>query len=205
MRTELLIDKILKHPRVYRIHAAMVDGAKIAAIRKIRDDFRGLKVLDIGCGPGNNAHLFQDADYTGIDINERYIARARRLRPGCKFVAGDAGRFKWKDKFDFILVNSFFHHLPDRPVREILSRAGEALREEGAIVMEEPLIPAPRQRYHRFLMNLDRGDYFRSIVHWEALVRDAGLAISRRDFYQLRVFGLRGYNMVSLALTVSGI
>ena len=47
----------------------------------------------MGCGPGTNAHLFAGMDYTGIDINERYVAYAAERHPG-KFIAADATQFE---------------------------------------------------------------------------------------------------------------
>ncbi|MEA1926923.1 MAG: class I SAM-dependent methyltransferase, partial [Candidatus Auribacterota bacterium] len=106
-----LIESLLNNPLLYRLHASGVDRAKFAAIRKIRDDFNGLKVLDLGCGPGNTTDIFSGGDYTGVDINERYIKIAAARYPGYRFIAGDAGEVEWGRGFDIILINSFFHHI----------------------------------------------------------------------------------------------
>jgi len=77
-------------------------------------------VLDVGCGPGTNRSQFGDADYLGLDINERYIEHARR-RYGGDFRAVDVTRYAVPDaeRYDFILVNSFLHHLPTPEVERM--------------------------------------------------------------------------------------
>ena len=199
MKLHKIIELLLSNPLVYRLHAAGVDGAKLAAIRKIRDDFTGLKVLDLGCGPGNTAHIFSGSDYTGVDINKRYIKIAADRYPRCKFMAGDAGEVEWGDGFDIILINSFFHHLNDDEVVKISKAAASALADGGIVIVQEPLIPEKNELYHRLMMKFDRGNYFRTLDHWRVLLNEAGLVPEKIDFYYLRIMGIRGYHMASIA------
>lgn len=200
MKLHKIIELLLSNPLVYRLHAAGVDGAKLAAIRKIRDDFTGLKVLDLGCGPGNTAHIFSGSDYTGVDINKRYIKIAAGRYPRCRFMAGDAGEVEWGDGFDIILINSFFHHLNDNEVVQVAKSAVSALSSGGMVIVQEALVPEKKEIYHRLMMKLDRGNYFRAIEQWEKLLGQAGLVPDQVDYYYLRVMGIRGYHMVSLCL-----
>src|SRR3954447_1443102 len=52
-----------------------------------------LRVVDLGCGPGNSTALLRqrwpDADLAGIDTSEDMLATARRDHPGIAFAAGD--------------------------------------------------------------------------------------------------------------------
>lgn len=193
-----IIDRFLAHPLVYRLHSAGVDRAKRAALEKFRRDYTGLKVLDLGCGTGNNTRLFEGADYTGVDINRRYILLNRKKFPGCRFLAGDAGGIDWGDDYDVILINSFFHHLPDDQAERIIKKAVASLCEKGVIVVQEPLIPESGEWYHRLMTRLDRGNYFRNFAHWKNLFSRAGLYAEDLRFYSLRILGLRGYHMVSM-------
>jgi len=90
-----LRESILAHPWFYRLVSSVVDRYKLRAIGLLRRDFSGLKVLNLGCGIGNAVCLFNVSDYTGIDINRRYIAIASRNYPGFNFIADDATRIKW--------------------------------------------------------------------------------------------------------------
>jgi SAM-dependent methyltransferase len=73
----------------------------------------------------------------GIDLNAQYIRDAERrqtaLNGNKHFVAADAAKFSVKpgDKFDFILVNSFLHHIDDATTRSILTNLSELLTEDG--------------------------------------------------------------------------
>ena len=192
------IEALLSNPLLYRLHAAGVDRAKFAAIRKIRADFTGLKVLDLGCGPGNTTHIFSGSNYTGVDINEKYIKIAAEKYPIHRFISGDAGDAEWGEGFDIILINSFFHHLDDNEVVKVSKAVASALSDGGIVIVQEPLIPERNELYHRLMMKLDRGNFFRTLDHWKVLLNEAGLVPKKIDFYYLRIMGIRGYHMISI-------
>jgi len=200
MKVSKIIEALLSNPLVYRLHAAGVDRPKLAAIRKFCSDYSGMKVLDLGCGPGNMTHLFSGADYTGVDINERYISVARKRYPGLNFIGGDVNRVEWGAGFDIILINSLLHHLDDNEVSKILKKAVAALGETGKVIVQEPLIPGKDEWSYRLMMRLDRGNYFRSLSDWKNMLEQAGLYPEEIFFYQLRVFGFKNYHMVSMLL-----
>lgn len=57
---------------------------------------KGSNVLDIGCGYGRLAPLFDN--YTGIDISPDFIALAKETHPNKRFVLGDLNHLPFKDK-----------------------------------------------------------------------------------------------------------
>jgi len=193
-----IIERFLAHPLIYRLHSAGVDRAKQAALLKYRRDYSGLKVLDLGCGTGNNTRIFTGAEYTGVDINERYILLNRKKFPGCRFLSGDAVRLDWGKGYDVILINSFFHHLSDDQAEIIIGRAAGSLADSGVIIVQEPLLPDRDEWYHRLMMKLDRGACFRSFTHWKDLFSRAGFYADDLRFYSLRILGIRGYHMISM-------
>lgn len=199
MKIKQAIEMIWSLPLVYIVHAASVDRPKRRAITSTCRDREGQRVLDLGCGTGNSAPLFPRSRYTGIDINPDYIAAARRRFPGREFIAGGAEEVEWGRDFQIILLNSFLHHLPDPAAEEVLRRAAGALAPSGQAIIQEPLIPGEKEHYHRLLMRLDRGDYFRSLDGWLDLIRSGGLVPEVRGRYQLRLLGIRGYHMVSIS------
>lgn len=195
-----IIAALLSNPLVYRLHAAGVDRPKLAAIRKFRSDYSGLKVLDLGCGPGNTARVFLGANYTGVDINEKYITVARKKYPGLNFIDGDVNQVEWGSGFDIILINSLLHHLDDNEVSKILLKTTAALNQTGKVIIQEPLIPEKNEWCYQLMMRLDRGNYFRTLIGWKRLVEKAGLFPDNIFFYQLRVLGFKNYHMVSMLL-----
>lgn len=185
---------------IYRLISSMVDPVKTKYIKRLQDDFSGLNILDLGCGPGNSSKIFLDSDYTGIDINPRYISRARRRYPGMKFIVADLTEFQLDDKYDVILINSFLHHLNTPDSEKILRQAAAGLSEEGRIILQEPIRPWPDQVWQRMIMRLDRGDYFRSLTEWRRLTEGSGLFPRDYFCYSLRLAGIKSYQMVGMTL-----
>ena len=97
--------------------------------------FRGKKVLEIGCGSGYDAYMFckNGADYTGIDIAEENIGAAKKhlghygYRP--RFVQMDASSMLFEQEFDFIYSFGVLHHIPD--MEKTLSKIYLALKKGG--------------------------------------------------------------------------
>lgn len=84
----------------------------------------GLKILDVGCGPGNlSAHLAhlvgKNGSVVGIDPSEERIAIATNEHasaPNLKFhvgIAEDLSRFAYSS-FDLVFVNSTLHWVQDQ-------------------------------------------------------------------------------------------
>ena len=84
---------ILNLSATYRLWQAPFAAAKLAPFLARNDLQRARRVLDVGCGPGTNAHLFAHADYLGVDITPDYIAYARKKfrRP---FVVADVSTYE---------------------------------------------------------------------------------------------------------------
>ena len=68
-------------------------------------------LLDYGCGLGhlndyiaNNNH--NDIDYTGIDINHKYIVYANQMYPGKNFICSDLDKIE--GKFDYVIGSGVF-------------------------------------------------------------------------------------------------
>lgn len=67
----------------------------------------GMRVLDVGCGPGRHAHALaaRGIDVVGVDISARFVSLAASGRvPGSTFVQGDAGALPVRDRgFDAVI------------------------------------------------------------------------------------------------------
>lgn len=163
-------DRILELPLSYRLWQAPFAEAKFAPVLRHNDLDGVRRVLDVGCGPGTNAPKFAKAEYVGIDVNPRYVEDARR-RYGRDFRVADATEFSVPagERFDFILVNSFLHHIEDAQVRDLLANLRDALSADGHIHVLELVLP-PRPGMGRMLTRLDRGDHARPIGRWRSLL-----------------------------------
>ena len=73
-------------------------------------------VLDVGCGTGDYAQLFDPnrVRYLGIDISEKMIVECARLFPAHKFAVADGDSIDAaNDTFDLVLSIGVLEYLPD--------------------------------------------------------------------------------------------
>jgi trans-aconitate methyltransferase len=74
-------------------------------------------VLDVGCGSGKLAQLFQPYPcrrYLGVDFSTEGIRLARTLGlKGCEFVEGDFTTWRPKEMFDVIIFSECLGYAPD--------------------------------------------------------------------------------------------
>jgi SAM-dependent methyltransferase len=186
---------MLERTFVYRAWQAPFAGQKFAPVRRHNDLQRVRRVLDVACGPGTNTKYFADAEYLGIDFNQRYILDARR-RYGRNFSVADVRSYvaNPEDRFDFILVNSFLHHLDTNDVVTILNRLRSLLTKDGHIHMLELVLPE-KPSLSRLLTHLDRGKFARPLNEWEGLFEDLFERVVFEP-YRLTGIGTTLWNMV---------
>jgi len=95
----------------------------------------GMRVLDVGCGPGRHAHALarNGIAVVGIDVSERFVELARAGAPeGAVFVHGDARTMAYDGEFDAVisLCQGAFGLVPGED-DEVLRRMVAALRPGG--------------------------------------------------------------------------
>jgi SAM-dependent methyltransferase len=118
-------------------------------------DVRGLRVLDFGCGSGENCLLLaqRGARVIGVDISESLIAVARKrlrvngLEGAAEFIAGSAHDLPVREgSVDLVLGIAILHHLDldasAREVHRVLKPGGRAIFKEP--VRDSRLIKAVR-------------------------------------------------------------
>jgi SAM-dependent methyltransferase len=179
----------------YRLWQAPFAEKKLEPLRRHNDFSTIRRVLDVGCGPGTNTRHFAHADYLGLDINPRYIIYARRLYRR-EFVVTDVSKYESPAdaKFDFILVNSFFHHIDLDGTRRILSHLGTLLTEDGHINILDLVLP-DRPGLPRSLARWDRGEYPRGLEEWRQIFSEAFEPVVF-EHYPLGLFGVTLWSMV---------
>jgi SAM-dependent methyltransferase len=164
-----LVNRLLEHPRVYAAWQAPFVAEKFAPVERELRKRPARRVLDVGCGPGTNAARFAVAEYTGIDINERYLEQARSKHHG-RFICADLETARLPDLgvFDTVVVNSFLHHLPDDAVHRVLTQVRERLSADGRVHILE-LVRPDTISLARVMAALDRGRFARSLASWSEL------------------------------------
>ncbi len=153
-----------------------VNEQKKRAIRRCVD--RPGRVLEIGCATGNTAGAFgPDYDYHGVDTDPQHIALARQKnrRPGASFHCLDLleDPLPFDAGFDWLVISHTAHHLADDYLRRLLAKGADLLRPGGGLVILDMIRPAPDEPFNRqFYFRLDRGEHFRSLQEFEAVVAE---------------------------------
>ena len=115
----------------------LVHAVRAERIKWFVQRFRlqGRRVLDIGCGRGNNTLHFLDSDNTavGMDLQPSLIAdfRSRTESPA---VMGDACCLPFRDQcFDVVCFSEVIEHLQDP--ESALAEIGRVLRPDGYVLL----------------------------------------------------------------------
>lgn len=190
-----LADTILERTFVYRLWQAPFAEQKFAPVLANNALQHARRVLDVACGPGTNTHHFMRSAYLGVDFNARYIRNARQ-RHGREFVVADVRTYRpaASERFDFILVNSFLHHLDTKDVLDILIHLRSLLTEDGHVHLLELVLPDDRA-VARLLARWDRGKYARPLSEWRAIFSQVFEPVIFQP-YPLTAMGVVLWNMV---------
>ncbi|MGB6430484.1 MAG: class I SAM-dependent methyltransferase [Candidatus Acidiferrales bacterium] len=187
--------ELLAHPRAYLFWQGKFAEQKLAPMYAHNDLSRVRRVLDVGCGPGTNTRHFASAQYLGVDVNPAYIQYARRLYHR-DFLAADVCEYTAPpgEKYDFILANSFLHHVDLASTRRILSHLSTLLTEDGHVHVIEVVMPE-RQGLRRQLARWDRGRFVRPLAEWRDIFSESLEPVVLEPFWLTR-FGVKFWDMV---------
>lgn len=164
-----LTTRIMENTHAYRLWQAPFAEKKFAPILAHNDLRRVRRVLDVGCGPGTNTPHFTHTYYLGIDLNFCYLEYAHR-RYGRHFLIADIIRWALAPtaRFDFVLINSFLHHVDTPSARQILSQLRALLTDDGHVHILDVVLPE-RLSVARVLARLDRGEFTRPLQDWKEI------------------------------------
>ena len=110
---------------------------------------REAKLLDVGCGEGDLEVLAGshgiEGQWTGIDLLEASVDRARRRRPDVTWVVGSATSLPFEsDSFDVAAAITLFSSLPTEDVEELVAREiARLLRPGGWLIWHDLRIDNP--------------------------------------------------------------
>lgn len=173
-----LVERVSDHPVLFIFIRGILENdfkAIRAVIRRELRLGRGLRSLDLGCGPGAFSGLFEADDYVGVDMNPRYIDYARRARKGT-FVLGDARKLELPDaRFDQALIFGLLHHLSDDDVRAVLGEVRRLLAPGGrTLVIEDIPAVSKLNLIGHLIHNVENGEHIRPVEEYRKLYSEFG-------------------------------
>lgn len=149
---------------------------------------RPISVLELACGSANDYRAFADyglarfLDYTGVDLNPKNIANARRRYPDIDFVVGNVMELKQADgSVDVVLASDLFEHLPIEGTAKALAEAMRVARHEIVLVFFNMAEVAEHQ------------DRPMAAYHWNRLSRAQVQATLATRFPDVRVTPVSGW------------
>jgi SAM-dependent methyltransferase len=145
---------LLSHPALYQAYqnAGGFFGARVKAIADYLTLRPGMRVIDIGCGPGHILrHLPEDIEYTGFDIDEAYIAYARRS-------FGHLGTFHCRH-FDAAAAREF--------------AGADVVMMNGVLFTLDGCYREGQSRIAKWLLDNDRGEFVRDRDGYDQVLRRA--------------------------------
>jgi ubiquinone/menaquinone biosynthesis C-methylase UbiE len=166
-------------------------------------DLKALNVLELGCGVGRWAPLFQKAgtSYTGADISEGMLDSARRLAPGGCFVHLTNSKLPFDDEsFDLVFTVTVLHHNPYERQNELIDELLRVTKHGGYVLLIEDITSGARLRTS---FNM----FPRPVTDWVSQVKTGGRAelirirfmrywIIKKFIFRLVSFILRRFDRV---------
>lgn len=186
----------MKHPLdlswAYLAWQAPFVEQKLVPFRRRHPGLPFRRILDVGCGPGTNTRAFlrTNSNYLGIDLNDGYVASAKRRFGDQHFMVGDASKIDVPtgERFDCIFINSMLHHMTDDQVRSLLQSTRDLLMPDGMVYVIDIYVPE-QQGLMRRLALADRGEHVRTLAQLRDVVR-CDLEIRFDETYTLHMAGL---------------
>jgi cyclopropane fatty-acyl-phospholipid synthase-like methyltransferase len=160
------IRSILALPAAYNLWWRVVGGpawAKVLVGQYIQPR-AGVRILEIGCGPGTIAGYLPDTEYVGFDVSSKYIEMARKRFPQAQFVCERVSQFSLakQQSFDAVLALGIVHHLDDQEARQLFQVAYDALKSGGKLITFDGVWTNDQSAAARWLLERDRGEYVRN-------------------------------------------
>ena len=174
-------ESILSLPFLYRFFVFGVGKfglSRLSLYAKHLPYTAGIKVLDLGCGPGTSTHFFRKEDYLGIDISKNYIDAAKSRHPNYSFECIDFTSLTIESDlvppggFNLILAYGLMHHLDDALCEVFFKKSFELLQPNGCIICFDGCIYPNQLKRKSIIVKADRGKYIRSpeeLIHLSEL------------------------------------
>jgi SAM-dependent methyltransferase len=158
---------LLEHPFFYELQQTLngwYTGAQKQLVAEYVQPYAGQRVLDIGCAVGHMTTYLPEAQYVGLDLNPRYIAKAKQRHPDKTFMVEDAASdaVAALGEFDCVLLFGLLHHLTDEEATKLFATSRRLLAPGGKVISVDNCWYEGQSAFEQWGVRNDRGQYART-------------------------------------------
>lgn len=172
------IRSVLSNPAMYELAQRAIGSRNVRRtfVASYVNPFADMRVLDIGCGPGDILSLLPDCDYVGFDISQAYVdaARQRYGARGRFHVAGvgDVDTSLVGDQpVDRVISKGVLHHVDDDTAAALFELAASVSTPDTVVATIDPCLHADQHPVAAWLARRDRGQAVRHPEDYAAFAR----------------------------------
>ena len=183
------IRSVLSIPTAYQLWWNLIGGsawAEILVNEYVRPQ-EGVRILEMGCGPGTIVRYLLPCDYLGFDLSRKYIEIAKKRFPTAHFVCERVSQFSLtkEQSFDVVLALGIVHHLDDVEAQQLFQIAHDALKPGGKLITFDGVYADGQSFAARWLLARDRGEYVRNESEYMGIASEVFSHIKARVRHDL--------------------
>src|SRR4051812_9220307 len=137
----------------------------------------GLRILDVGCGPGRDLIRLRDLGHNPVGLEGcAAFVKMARANSGCEVLEQSFFELSLPSgHFDGVFANASLFHVPRATLPRVVTELFEALRPGGALFCSNPrAMGAEREGWQG-----ERYGTYLALESWSALFEAAGFALER--------------------------
>lgn len=172
------IRSVLSNPAMYERAQRAIGSRNVrhTFVASYVHPFADMRVLDIGCGPGDILSVLPDCNYVGFDISQAYVdaARERYGARGRFHVAGvgDVDTSLVGDQpVDRVISKGVLHHVDDDTAAALFELAASVSTPDTVVATIDPCLHANQHPVAAWLARRDRGQAVRHPEDYAAFAR----------------------------------
>lgn len=170
-----IMKKVLNYAFFYKLFKFIVSGNYSKKFAKEYIKAKNFdNILDIGCGTSEILnYLPKKCNYTGIDINQNYIKKAKQIHNNKgTFIVGSFEEITKlnKDQYDLILCIGLLHHLNDDEIINLLTESKKLLKMNGRLITFDGCYTKNQPWIKKKILSMDRGKFVRDTKSYCKLI-----------------------------------